>query len=100
MLEILGRFHEQLSVPGTWPEYDTIILLFVNLFAPLAVFWGIYRVRHPSREIGQYEGWAMVAFVAIVVWSVWQGASALWLVIAIVDGLGAILHLVSTKDMH
>lgn len=97
VLEILGSLHEELSIPGVWIKTDATTLLFVNLFAALSVCWGIYRVRHASRIVGRYEGWAMIAFSAIVIWSVLQGASALWLIIAIVDGIGAFIHLLSRK---
>lgn len=92
-LDLFGSIHNTLSLPGAWPVFDPTTMLFINLFGTLAFFWGFYRFRHPSRLLAQYEGWAMVAFALIVIWSVWNGASALWLQIAIVDGIGAWLHL-------
>lgn len=96
-LSLFGQLHEALSLAGSWPAFDATTLLFVNLFGTLAVFWGVFRYRHPSEIIGRYEGYAMLAFATIVVWYVLQGASPLWLMIAIVDGVGAIFHLRGAK---
>ncbi len=93
VLGLLEQLHFALSLPGFWPQYDATSMLFLNLFAALASMWGIYRFRHPSILVGRYEGWTMVAFVAIVIWNVVSGASALWLIIALVDGIGAVLHI-------
>lgn len=98
-LALFGSLHHALNLAGDWPLFDPTTLLFVNLFATLAVFWGIYRFRHPSQDLGRFEGWAMVVFALLVSWHVWNGASPLWLAIAVVDSLGAILHLaISGKD--
>lgn len=93
-LGLFGWLHHKLNLAGEWPTFDPTALLFLNLFATLAVFWGIFRIRRPSLEIGRYEGWAMAVFTAIVTWHVWKGASPLWLSIALVDGVGAGLHLI------
>ena len=93
VLDLLGNVHTALSLPGAWSTFDPTAMLFLNLFAAMASMWGLYRARHPSLVVGQYEGWAMVAFVAIVIWAVVAGASLLWLVIALVDGVGADLHI-------
>ena len=98
VLSIFGQLHSALGFNSAWSVFDATTLLFVNLFAALAVCWGLLRWRHPSRIIGRYEGVAMIAFTLIVVWRVLQGASPLWLVIAIVDGIGAILHLRPIKQ--
>ena len=92
-LSLFGVIHQMLGLSGVWPEFDATAMLFLNLFAVLATVWGVFRFRYPSREIGRIEGQAMIAFALIVVWYVWQGASPLWLFIAIVDGVGAYLHL-------
>ncbi len=93
MLSLFGAIHQLLNFPGVWPEFDAAAMLFLNLFAALATVWGVFRFRYPSREIGRIEGLAMIAFALIVIWYVVQGASPLWLFIAIVDSIGAYLHL-------
>ena len=92
-LSLFGTIHQALNLSGAWPAFDPTTLLFVNLFATLATAWGYFRFKYPSQEIGRIEGIAMILFALIVIWYVAQGASPLWLFIAIVDSIGAYLHL-------
>lgn len=92
-LSLFGALHRALNLAGAWPDFDPTTLLFINLFATLATAWGYFRFRYPGREIGRIEGIAMIAFSLIIIWYVVQGASPIWLFIAIVDSIGAYLHL-------
>ena len=44
---VLGNLHVGLGFAGIWPEATPTQLLFVNLFAVLACFWGWFRFRQP-----------------------------------------------------
>ncbi|MDF1662357.1 MAG: hypothetical protein P1V97_11335 [Planctomycetota bacterium] len=59
-LALFGKLHNTVNLPGEWPPFDATSLLFLNLFATLAVFWGAFRFKHPSLEVGRFEGWAMI----------------------------------------
>lgn len=89
----LGSIHNGLGLSGVWPAASATQMLFVNLFGTLAFVWSLLRIRQPTRQLGRYEGWAMLAFSAIVIYHVINGASPLWLIIPLVDLPGGLLHL-------
>ncbi len=93
VLNLLGVIHTSLKLPGTWLDTKPSNLMFVNLFACAALVWALYRVFHPGEVVGRYEGWGMLAFSFIVVFYVYNGASAIWLLIPLVDLPGGLMHL-------
>lgn len=97
VLALLGRVHVALQLPGQWPVASVSELLFLNLFACVALLWAIVRIKYPSRALGFIEGCGMLLMSAIVIFYVWQGASALWLLIALVDIPGGVWHLLVCK---
>ena len=97
VLALLGRLHVTLHLPGLWLDASPSYLMFVNLFACAALIWALYRVFHPSIVVGRYEGWGMLLFSFIVLFYVFTGASAIWLLIPIVDLPGGLMHLLFSR---
>ncbi len=93
VLSLLGVLHTSLQLPGTWLDAAPSYLMFVNLFACAALVWALYRVFHPSEIVGRYECWGMLLFSLIVLFYVYNGASAIWLLIPLVDLPGGLMHL-------
>ncbi len=93
VLNLLGAIHTTLNLSGTWMDASPSYLMFVNLFACAALVWALYRVFHPSEVVGRYEGWGMLLFSFIVLFYVYNGASAIWLLIPLIDLPGGFMHL-------
>ena len=98
VIEGLGLIHASLNLSGEWNTAAASEMLFINLFACVAFLWALVRIKHASRTLGFYEGWGMLAMSAIVIFYVLNGASALWLIVPLVDVPGGILHLNSCKN--
>ena len=92
-VSFLGSLHLSLGLSGTWFVTSASTLMFLNLFAGLALIWALLRFYHPSVIIGKYEAWAMLFFSFIVIYYVYMGASVLWLIIPLVDIPGGLMHL-------
>ena len=98
LLDVLNLLQGTLGLPGDMGEFNRTQLLFVNLFATLAVVWALYRFNYPTADIAGYEGWAMLAFSALVIFHVMNGTSPLLLAIPAVDLPGGFLHLWASKQ--
>jgi len=68
---------EALELTRPVPVMDATSLLFANLMGSLVVVWSLWRLRHPTRRAGLYDGVARMLFAAWQSYAVAHGASLL-----------------------
>jgi len=97
VLNLLGKLHILFNLAGSWLVPSPTYMMFVNLFASIALLWALYRFLYPSLLLGKFEGFGMLFLSFIVLFYVVNGASLIWLLIPIIDIPGGFVHLYFTK---
>jgi hypothetical protein len=79
IVEGFAALSDALALSRPVPVLDVTAMLFANLLGSVVVVWSLWRLAHPSREIGGYDALARVLFAAWQLFAVAQGARFLLL---------------------
>lgn len=80
------------------PMLDVTAMLFANLLGSVVVIWSLWRLRQPSRTIGQFDAMARGLFAFWQVYAVTQGASFLLLGFTLFEVIFAIAQYLPVKQ--
>lgn len=61
-LSLLRTLHYDLALPGQFPTFDGLHLLFVHLLGIVVTVWSLLRIRHPEPRFGLYDSLARFGF--------------------------------------
>lgn len=78
---------QALALERPVPVLDVTSLLFANLLGSVVVVWSLWRLSHPSRQIGHFDALARALFAAWQVYAVAHGASFLLLGFTLMEGV-------------
>lgn len=78
---------QALALERPVPVLDVTSLLLANLLGSVVVVWSLWRLSHPSRQIGHFDALARALFAAWQVYAVAHGASFLLLGFTLMEGV-------------
>lgn len=81
---------QALALDRPVPALDASQMLFANLLGSVVVVWSLWRIRHPSRRVGQYDALARVLFAIWQLYAVANGASLLVLGFTVMEVMFAV----------
>lgn len=97
-LQALATLSNTLGLQRPVPMLDVTAMLFANLLGSVVVIWSLWRLRQPSRAIGQFDAMARVLFACWQLYAVTQGASFLLLGFTLFEVIFAIAQSLPAKQ--
>ncbi len=77
----LGELHANLHLSGTFPEFTSLHLFFINLMASITVVWSVLRIRAPIPLYGIYDTVArvLISLLMLVYLLIYDVSEILWI---------------------
>lgn len=97
-LQALASLSNTLGLQRPVPMLDITAMLFANLLGSVVVIWSLWRLRQPSRAIGQFDAMARLLFALWQLYAVTQGASFLLLGFTLFEVIFAIAQSLSVAQ--
>lgn len=94
-LQLLLRLHDVLGLEGSFPVFEPLHLLFVNLLGGVVIVWSLVRLRSPDAIFGLFDGLIRAFFCALFLYYLllWQVSGVVYLFL-VPEALWALAQLV------
>lgn len=79
-LNLLQSLHLYLNLPGHFPDFEPLHLLFVNMLGSVVIVWSVLRWVRPEPVYGAYDSACRFLFSTAMAWALFtqQGPGLLW----------------------
>jgi len=65
-INLLFDAHSGFNLLGSFPTFEPVHLMFVNLLGVIVTIWSVLRIRHPEPIFGLYDAYARFGFSLIM----------------------------------
>lgn len=65
-INLLFDVHSGFNLLGSFPRFDPVHLMFVNLLGVIVTIWSVLRIRYPEPIFGLYDAYARFGFSFIM----------------------------------
>lgn len=65
-INLLFDAHSGFNLLGSFPAFDPVHLMFVNLLGVIVTIWSVLRIRYPEPILGLYDAYARFGFSFIM----------------------------------
>lgn len=75
-ISLLQQLHLALNLSGTFPDFESVHLFFVNLMGSVVVIWSVLRLRRPLEIYGYYDALSRFLFSFAMIYALTVGQAS------------------------